>query len=648
MALPVYDADKYHVGLGQQGSEVGLVVSGAFQKSFKRELGDELAAVHYGADSLFNGSGISSWTQDDFTGGGYQQVWGKDPAMFAASGGLLPTQFDRSLRTVAPLTLRADYGGDAHFQVAPLCAFAYAGYLVAFYPDRMMRTNLGSGASDTIFLTLDYSPYTHACFDRRSGKVLATYTGGVGGPGVAVIDPLGSGVMIVGVEPGAANNVGAFTGLDCDGDRLVVASAHVLFTVAMQPNSTDPIGTDWTRVGRLPAPWVDSCWMGQQLYILCGGSDAGASLVAFDTVQVLPVADFPFNFTPSAVCSYAGRIYVGGSGTSISGGQAYGELHEVTGSSVRLVKTFAPELHSGRYGSPSSISALCVHEGLLFFGETGAGLVAYDVTTDALYQAHRFGTDWTPGQSRETVALVSARQRIWPIVVNHTAGAESGLWAGAVSGESVSAFTSYLETSEFGPELDRLKRWKYLRVLTRGDGAGPTVEVSTDGGSTFTGCAQTASAGTGLSVMRTYAVGDVISHSVRFRITLPRTSATSYTELVAFSAAFQLVDSDDVHANGTEKLAWTFAVAGVETVELEDGTADRQRLGELNTQLWTWARSRAPLSFIAPDGERYDVILDSMRETQPIVLPPVERDDPVEWSTDTGREAFYALTLIEA
>lgn len=644
MSLPLFDAELHQVGLGPDGAEIGLVLSGAYQKSFKRDLGDSLSSVHYGTDSLFNGTGISSWTQDDFTGGSYQQFWGRDAAQFAGCYGFLPTQFDRSLRTVPPLTLRAANG--APYTMKPLVSFAAAGYHYSVYSDRILRYNMVSGASATIFLNVDFGAYTHACYDRRSGYVLATYVGGASPPGVAVLNR-DTGVLVVGVEPGAANNVGMFTGINCDGDRLVVSSAHVLFTASMQPNTTDPIGTDWVRAGRLPAPYVDSAWMAQSLYVLCGDGDVGASLVQFDGVQVMPVCEFPYNFFPQAVCPYAGRIYVGGSGLDINGGSTYGELHEVTGNSVRLIKTFAPERASGRYGCPTAVGAMAVHEGLLFFGETGQGLIAYDVTTDSLYGAHRFDQN-RPAGTREVLTMVSARQKLWQIVVNWSNTFENGLWATGVAGEGNVTHTALFESSEFGPELDRMKKWKQLRVLCRGEESAPTVAISTDGGASYANVPRTADEGTGSSVMHTYDISGYTSHSVRFKFAMVRNSFASNTELVGFSASFQLVDSDDLHANGTEKLAWNFAVAGVETVELEDGSTTHQKLGELNAQLWAWAQARAQLKFKAPDGQEYDVIVDSLRETQPVVLPAVEREDHLTFSPDVGREAFYALTLIEA
>jgi hypothetical protein len=225
-----------------------------------------------------------------------------------------------------------------------------------------------------------------------------------------------------------------------------------------------------------------------------------------------------------------------------------------------------------------------------------------------------------------------------------------GPWMTPLAGDTVNSnFSGVLVTSDFGPELDRLKRWKSLRLLSRGDTGAPTVDASVDGGATWTSCPLLETESAGSAAFRTFDLSGIASsRMVRFRVSLVRNnSATSFAELAAFSASFELVDSDDVHPDGRDKLAWTFAIAGVETVELGDGSAVAQRLGELRTQLWTWARARTELSLIDTDGETYTVKIDTMRETQPIILPPADFVDPLGLDDDSGREAFYAVTLIE-
>jgi hypothetical protein len=647
VALPAYDAEKHHVGL----EGLGLIVAGAYSKAFKRDLSDEKAGVHYGSESFFNQPGLSSWSMDDFTGGAWQQVWGKDPKMFASSQSMLPASFDRSLRTVPPLTLRAASGvGGGIYSAKPLAFFAHQGWVVSVFPDRIYRYNIATGGAAEVIFTEPSTPFpiTHAVYDRRLGYIIATYDGGAN-PGVCAINPLTTGDYIVATEDPAVNT-GDFTGLDVDGDRLVLASADVIWTVQLQ-DGVNIFGGDFTRAGRLPARFVDSCWMGQQLYILCGGSDRLTSVVAFDGVQVLPVTELPYNFFPRCIVPYAGRLYVGGSGLDISGVEQYAELYEITGSSLRLVKTFADEQHSTRYVNPRRIDGMAVHEGLLFFGEYEQGLIAYDITTDALYGAHRFD----PGQEHTTctaLSILSARSHLWVYANRPALPFNNGIWGSVSAGDAapLDSATGEMVTSEFGPELDRKKKWSKLRVLTRGDSNEPQVYQTLNGGATWLACPLLTTEISGIGSLRTYSLEDRISNSTKFAIRLPRNASPtiSFAELVSFSAAFNLVDTDDIHEDGGEKLAWQFAVAGVETVELEDGSIDTQRLGELRAQLWEWAQNRDPITFRDTDGNDYTVIIDSIRENQPVILPSVGFKSSVDVDdVDDGREAFYALTLVE-
>jgi hypothetical protein len=662
VGLPDFDPRRHHIGLGVpavlDGSALaGFLLAGARRKTYRRDLSDELQGVHYGADSLFNQPGVSSWTMDDFSGGGWQQVWGKDPAMFASCASMLPSQFDRSLRTVPPLTERAVAGaGGGVYSGKPLCTYVASGggstWVCVLFPDRIYKFAVGTtGGTETMVVLGDGGlvPYTHAYFDRRIGKLVVAYPPIPGGCGLGVMDPF-NGNIVGGSTTEPSELPMSPTGIDGDGDRLVVASGDVIYT-AQSGNLDSDIPADWTRIGRLPAPWVASTWMGQQLYILCGSGDGPGSLVAFDGVQVLPICEFPFNFVPASVCAYAGRVYVGGSGVDVAGGASYAELYEVTGSSVRLVKTFAPEFRSDRYAGPTSIRAMCVHEGLLLFGQDGVGLVAYDVTTDSLYGAQTFNKSGSH-VGREVHGLVSSHSRVFAWVPQSGAPADNAFWGGVVEGDAAPplSYSGEVVTSEFGPELDRLKKWEEFRLLTRGDSDVPTVEISTDGGATWTAASLSSTDVSGIGSLRTFDLGSVVSHSVKFRIRLPRTSspAASFAELVAFSTKFQLVDSAYLHADGTEKLAWSITILGADEVETADGGSYRQDLEAIRDQLWAWALARSELSFEDVDGSVYGVKIDSLSETEPVVLPrPDTSGGPAPSGVGAGREAFYALTLIE-
>lgn len=652
MALPAFDPEKHHIGLKEAGASdySGFILAGAYGKSFKRDGSDELAGIHYGGgDGLVNQVGLSTWTMDDFTGGAFQQVWGKDARMFSASENLLPAQFDRSLRTVPPLQRRSSPG--VTFPV-PFTMAASGGYVFAFFGDRLYWLRMSDGL-DGFALWGDVSggvgPFGCAAFDRRTGYFIG---GRSDTSQLEVINPVGPDQIFAFTFPVGVPGAARATGISCDGDRIVVAIGDVLWVVHHpDDNITPPAGADWTRIGRLPGRWWSSVYANGLLYILCSGTDRRAQVVAFDGVQILPQAELPFNFVGESICEYAGRIYVGGGGRDISDENRYAELYEITASSVRLVKTFAPEIRSGRYAAPTSIHSMVVHEGLLFFGETGKGLIAYDVTTDALYGAMRFDNSTGAQPGRRVVQLCSARERLWAWVYVQEGPNPHGLWSAALAGEAVGdAFSGVFVASDFCEQLDRLKRWKRLRLLTRGDSLQPTLEFSADGGQTYGAIALDRAEIVGVARLSTFDLSGLSPcQQIRFRITLPRgEDATSFAELVAFTAAFTLVDSANLHADGTEKLAWSLTIAGVETVELEDGTEDVQRLAELRAQLWDWAVAHTPLSFTDADGSVYDVQVDSLRENQPAVLPPVVFDEPLSAAVAPAREAFYTVTLVEA
>lgn len=655
MALPAFDPVKHHVGLGDSaGTELGFIVSGAYSKAFKRDMTDELSSIHYGgAASLDNRPGVSTWTMDDFTGGAFQQVWGRDPKMFSSCSGMLPSQFDRSLRTVPPFKRRAVAGAADPYQHSPLVQFAMSGQLVSFFSDRYFKYDLATGATDEVVIGTDIidgelygGPYLAACFDRRHKLIIASTNGNT----IVHINPITN--VIVKTYASPLESHGDVTGLSSDGSKLALAIGNAVWVLSQPDTSpTLPDDEDWARIGALPGKWVDSVYLNGLLYILCADSDTRTQVVAFDGVSILPITDLPFNFVGECLESYAGRLYIGGAGRDISDAASYAELYEITGSSLRLIRTFAPEKRSDRYSSPTTIRSMCVHEGLLFLADdnisgltTDMAVYAYDVTTDALYGAHRFWAD-----SGHPLGLISARERLWLWGAN---GSGTGLFSGIVEADGVNISTgsiSVIETSDFAADFDRLKRWKLVRVMTRGDWAYPTVDVSIDGGDSWLSPPTLASEQSGqFRVLTLDLSGIPASRQLRCQISFLQLGVPQgFAELVGFTASFKLIDSEVLDPDAREKLGWQFTIAGVETVELGDGEADVQRLAELRAQLWTWSRDRRTISFKDTDGQRYDVEVDTLREHQPAILPPVAFDDPLALDGAEGREAFYTLTLVE-
>ena len=649
MALAAFDLDKHHIALAEVGSDgpgYGFVTAGSYDKGFRREKESEFNGVRYGGgDSLVNKPGVSSWTMDDFTGGAFQYVWGKDQAMFARSKNALPSQFDRSLRSVPGLQKWLD-GTNVVTAEDPLVTAVYNGYLYTAFEASFIRWNLTTAAPGTVALG-GGGTYYKACFLADRGHILRSIDDVISAFDLDVFSGYSWSVS----PPDPA--VGNVTGMSGDGDRLIVAYDDVLWTATLPDDRTaapdNGAGVsgdgDFTRIGRLPGRWAASCWASGLLYILLAGYDTPTRLVAFDGTQILPICDFPYNFVGQSLCAYGGRVYVGGSGADVqTGAGRYAELYEVTGASLRLLKTFAPEVLGAGEVYGTTIPAMAVHEGLLFFGIKGLGLVAYDLTTDAFYGASNFAPADTSADFRH---LLSGRESLfsWVYPINGSPGA-SGWYRPATSQETVETYTTELETSDFAMAFDRTKKWRQLRVLTRFLTLTLTCSYSTDGGTSWTALSAPTLESSGRFQLNTFDLSDVPeTRAIRFKFGLPNgTSVSAFRELVAFTASFRMMDSDAVGTGEREKLAWTFVIYGGDRVAAADQSDIIQDVAAIRAQLWDWARGRDHLVFRDVDGQAYTVEVDTLREQQPNVLPVLDQET---LQPGDQREAFYQVTLVE-
>jgi len=648
--LETYDAERHHVGLAAEGdAALGFVLAGAYSKGFRREIQSDRVGVHYGSgEGLVNVAGLSSWSQDDFSGGAFQYVWDpKDPAMFAACHNFIPSQFSRSLRTVPPLV---EWLGGKRRTTAdvPLLVTAFGGYLHAVFGDRFCRWLLTDGtfSQDTTpgaadgtersWLARDAGVAFHSRQDIISVYSLATFSGWTDtfGPPTGV--------------PGSA----IVTGGNADGGRLCVAWDQILWTCDLPDDpAVSPVDGNWTRIGRLPGQWVDSCTYAGLTYILLTGDDMRAQLVAFDGTSILPITDFPYNFVGESLEVYGGRVYVGGSGRDIqTDAPRYAELYEVTGASLRLVRTFAPERWGAGGTQPTSIPDMAVHEGLLFLCIKGQGLLAYDLTSDSFYGAAEFApTDTTAMATR----LCSARENLFSwcsTLANHVG--DQGWYRPATSQETISDYYSILETCDFAQSIDRTKRWKQARAMVRFPHAsGPvTLSYSTDGGLSWSSYAAGTIENVGYLRLVTWDLTDATeSRQIRFRFKVgSSTNVTSFREFLGFTASFRILDSDVVGTAEKEKRAWVMTVGGLDQIEAGDGSTITQDLEAIRQQLWAWARDREHLTFLDLDGSAATVEIDTLDESQPDVLAPVAyRETGAMAAESEGREAFYKLTLVE-
>lgn len=645
--LLAFDAVKHHVGLGAIGGTLfGFTLQGAYRK--------ELQPGPNGGGREFGGQNdlaepvahLARWTQDDFIGGSYQETWGLDPAMFSRSRNVIPNPQARSVITVPPLFQAKVFDpstkpGAPAQPVVPKAMFNVAGSIYVVFKHGILRyviaTGLtfwstGPGVIDGGTMTWG-SGIGDAAYLQDEGVIYVLVSRA--GTDAAQLHRIKTDLTVATFQPvytapdRSWRGQGAARGINVRGTgragSIVAALGQHLYSIVTPERKDGEASAVWTHIGRLPGIWVASLNYAGLTYILCNEADGETHLVAFDGTAILPVVSFPFNFQGASLFSYGGRIFVGGSGTDVAGNHKYAELHEVTGASVRLVRTFNAAERNGA-AVPKVIRDMAVSDGLLWFFQQGVKMIAYDLSGDAFFGASQTQLPLTA----DAYKFARARGSLYGWF-HDTAlpGTLDGLYRVAVAGDVVSAYDGEVESSDFNFEPSLDKRWSQLRVLTRNGSVG--LDYSVDGGATWTNIPL----GANEQTMGSYRLGTfdlasiAASKQIRFRLYLPRgVDVVGYTELVAFTCTFDLLPSG--------KKTWALTVNGSAQIEARDGTALDRDVEETRRQLWEWVRLRTPLEFKDLDDETYKVTL-RLSEHLPIVGPDVVSEP----------EAFYGLTLVE-
>ena len=394
-----------------------------------------------------------------------------------------------------------------------------------------------------------------------------------------------------------------------------------------------------TRIGRLPGRWVDAVTYNGLTYILLTDSEQLTSIYAWDGTQVLPVTDFPYNFLGSCIGIYGGRIYVGGRGQDINDTDKYAELYEITGASLRLVKSYGSEARAGQT-VPANFYSMVVHEGMLFLGTNITQLIAYDLTRDALWPGIQIYEN--AGRTLQARHLLSTRQKLfaWCYDTNRStpkdgfyrmATADADLTIAGSGGPGVNvSYAASIITSDFAPEPDRDKRWAKLRVVTR-YGVKPTAWYSEDGGDNYTALAAgTDVQTTDLRITDFDLSGLTPSPAIRFAIYQTRSTQTvAYGEMVAMTVSFLWLDSG--------KYVWSFSVLGVDNPETLDGVYADYDVETLRTTLRGFYENKTTLDFKDRDGVTRTAYVSQLSESEPLVAE----------AGDGSQEAFFSVTLTE-
>ena len=662
MTLNTYDVTKHHIGLKVAGgaTNYGFTIAGSYNKELQREGG---GAPDFGGSNDLIGQtpGLSRVTQDDFVGGMFQYNWGKDDAMFADCTNFTSAPQSRSLMSVPPMILKSAYdpdGTDDFVSDTVKNMFMVAGFIFVVFGNGIARHSIdadtwlfrGSEASTGFLQTDGTEKIVNAHYDAELGQII-----------VAVNDTTAAsnGGNIIRLTTALAKpTYWSFDGpvtpnLTCRGfalkDSTFVMQVGQNLWSGVVPANFDVVSSviTWTKIGRLPGRWMDAAVYNGMLYILMNESISSLSfstrIVAFDGSNILPIVSMPFNIEGRCITEYAGRIFIGGTGTDSNGGEHYGELYELTGASVRLVRSFSSETRANQWGGaagewPQSIDDLCVFEGMLWFGQKGKRMVAYDVTSDGLFGASEIQSN----SDLQFTKIVAGRGRIWAWGYDATSDAAHGIYRIAQPADTVEAWSATMVTSDFIYEPGMLKRWSEIGVVTRYDGL-TSIEYSTDSGATYTSLGLTETVEGAVYLTKAQLQAITPSHHIRFRIkikTVARTgilnAMTYHRELVAITFSFAILD------NG--KRAWSFVINGAVEVErrdalLDEGLTQTQDMTDMASTIWGWATNRSALTFTDVDGSTANVQLIGLKEHMPLIGPNID--------SEARPEALYQVQLIE-
>lgn len=633
MSLPTFDATKHHVGLGTASNALkGFMLEGGFVKDVQREVSGGAPELGGNTDLIGQQPSLSRWTQDDFVGGMYAYNWGRDDAMFADCTGMMPAQQSRSLLSCPPM-VEVDNGLGSSARTM----FMVGGYIYVVSGNTITRTLIGSWS--TTSFNVGGNTISFAEYDSIDQKIWC----GVRAPGSTnYILRLNTDLSLPSVDfimQGPPNTTGwSMPNGTIFSQHVVIQSGRRLFIGDPPKNheASTPGKIKWRDVTRLPGKWKDSLAWSNTLYILINDGSFKSQIYAFDGTDATPICVFPFSFYAKCMVEYAGRIFVGGTGFDVNGGEFYAELYEVTGASTRLVRTFDPETRNVLKASnnewPTAIDDLTVHDGLLWMCEKGKRMIAYDVTSDGFFGA----AEIQGSSSRQYAKLISGRGRLWAL----TTDGKLDRIRQTADGASGTAWNPTFVTSDFTYEIAMTKTWSEMVVLTR-YGKVTSIEYSTNSGGSWTSLATPTYSSDGQVHFNTVSLSGITpSKIIRFRIKLSSTgdagiAETYHRELVAWTVSFSMT-------NTTKKKAWNLTVNGsgeIETrdAEFDEGVTQTYTPEEIRDQLWTWHDASTTLVLKDPSGDEYNVKIDSMREVMPLVGPNVS-DEP---------EAQFPLVLLE-
>lgn len=663
MALTEHEDGQHHIGLGELGGDLyGFFTQGGYTRQMQRE-GSKAVEVGGQLDLTTAAIGHSRWTQDEFIGGAYQNRATKDPAAFSTCQNLIPQAQGVGAISIPPMISAYDFDPlDAAFTshvddpvpsyVEPKAMFPVAGSIyIAFKhaifryltgTDSLVCSNVGQpslghrlGIADAAYDQNEQIYYALVSPDDLvTVPYLQRFQHDFDDPNVGPSRFIMPDTLIDGTLTAYGMALWGPTG------SIIVSVGQRLFTFnppIKMADATETSGT-WTDRGRLPGRWIDSASFNNRLYILCAEADGETHIVTWDGTDILPVTTCPFNFDGWKMAPLGGRLFIVGRGTDVNGGDRYGELLELTGASIRQVRTFMPEHVEGYGDAPKNFKTLTVCDGLLFFPHQGVGLIGYDLTADGFWGASEFQAS---SLTNFTIhALTRARGGLYGYGSTNGVNTVTGIYRVALNTETPAEYDSVLETADLDYEIGRKKRWSEIVIRARNQ-TSMTLEYSQDAGYSWTAVDDTPTTVNDLTTFRASLAAIPASETIRFRFTFPQGTDTSLAvmELIAFTVTFLVLD------NG--KSAWSLTVLAVDQIEdwigqqeADYGDQRDQDVPGTFSQLRSWAMNKTSLVFKDLDGVSYNVNITDYSEYLPEIGPRVD-------SGPTRPEGYIRLSLVE-
>jgi len=653
MALPEYDPQRHHFGIGVDADTLkGFLTQGTLTKRLASQPFDRASNV--GSDELISSERFSVWTQSDYTGGEFFYDW-SDEAGFAHCVGMMPNQLGSSLMTTRPIEL-VEGGHSQDTDQRPFIMDTYDGKLWVLFVNssnllKILRyTNLDNSEPDVDDDQIDlpgsrnasaaafnfntdrlWVGTTEASTGTAAEKAPRVYTyvwhpdavrpsrlftqkTELRGPVVAA-DPA---TKVCGIQLfSPLKLIVTRHGTNDDDDRVW---AHI---------SGTGDSTKWDLVGVLPGRYVKSCVYQGSVYIMTRSLlDNQTQLSSTQGDMIHPIVNFPYYFRGESMIEYAGRLFVAGVGLDLGGNETHGELYEVSGTSLRLVRTFKPEsvIRTPRT-QMKHMKALAVAEGVLWMPDANGGTEIYDAVSDGLFGGPELQAGGSVFSTPEFCGAVPFGDSVF-FWGQSTSSGYTGLYRTRRWSEAPGEYTCYVETSDFDIHPGRKKIWGECVVHTRE--IAPTLEASVDSGDTWTEIASTSESE--INGHRYETVFDLStldsSRSLRLRFTFTHSgTAGEYpAEILSHSVSFLLRNS------GLRQ--WSLTVPAVEQATTWDDTEDQDYdPEEVREQFWDWATEGTILVLQEDNGEQARVVITNLEDRRPAV-------------TIEG-ESFLSLSLAE-